>query len=81
MHELMGGSSSVAERQLPKLNVAGSIPVSRSSFFSPAPAFSDQTPARYFTRSTQSTLTHFRLLNLQDEVGDRFVCFQNHLVC
>ncbi len=28
----MGGSSSVAERQLPKLNVAGSIPVSRSSF-------------------------------------------------
>ena len=26
-----GGSSSVAERQLPKLNVAGSIPVSRSS--------------------------------------------------
>jgi hypothetical protein len=25
------GSSSVAERQLPKLNVAGSIPVSRSS--------------------------------------------------
>jgi hypothetical protein len=25
-----GGSSSVAERQLPKLNVAGSIPVSRS---------------------------------------------------
>jgi hypothetical protein len=29
----MGGSSSVAERQLPKLNVAGSIPVSRSSNF------------------------------------------------
>jgi hypothetical protein len=27
----MSGSSSVAERQLPKLNVAGSIPVSRSS--------------------------------------------------
>jgi hypothetical protein len=27
---LSGGSSSVAERQLPKLNVAGSIPVSRS---------------------------------------------------
>lgn len=27
---LTGGSSSVAERQLPKLNVAGSIPVSRS---------------------------------------------------
>ena len=27
---LKGGSSSVAERQLPKLNVAGSIPVSRS---------------------------------------------------
>jgi hypothetical protein len=26
----VGGSSSVAERQLPKLNVAGSIPVSRS---------------------------------------------------
>ena len=26
------GSSSVAERQLPKLNVAGSIPVSRSKF-------------------------------------------------
>jgi hypothetical protein len=26
----MSGSSSVAERQLPKLNVAGSIPVSRS---------------------------------------------------
>ena len=26
-----GGSSSVAERQLPKLNVAGSIPVSRST--------------------------------------------------
>ena len=26
----MGGSSSVVERQLPKLNVAGSIPVSRS---------------------------------------------------
>ena len=25
------GSSSVAERQLPKLNVAGSIPVSRSN--------------------------------------------------
>ena len=25
------GSSSVAERQLPKLNVAGSIPVSRST--------------------------------------------------
>jgi hypothetical protein len=29
-HPPMGGSSSVAERQLPKLNVAGSIPVSRS---------------------------------------------------
>ena len=29
---LIGGSSSVAERQLPKLNVAGSIPVSRSRF-------------------------------------------------
>ena len=28
---LKGGSSSVAERQLPKLNVAGSIPVSRSN--------------------------------------------------
>src|SRR6266850_803205 len=26
-----GGSSSVVERQLPKLNVAGSIPVSRSN--------------------------------------------------
>lgn len=26
----MSGSSSVVERQLPKLNVAGSIPVSRS---------------------------------------------------
>ena len=31
---LKGGSSSVAERQLPKLNVAGSIPVSRSNIFS-----------------------------------------------
>ncbi len=34
------GSSSVAERQLPKLNVAGSIPVSRSilpiDFINPA---------------------------------------------
>jgi hypothetical protein len=29
---LKGGSSSVVERQLPKLNVAGSIPVSRSNF-------------------------------------------------
>ena len=29
---LAGGSSSVVERQLPKLNVAGSIPVSRSIF-------------------------------------------------
>ncbi len=29
---LKGGSSSVVERQLPKLNVAGSIPVSRSKF-------------------------------------------------
>jgi hypothetical protein len=29
-----GGSSSVAERQLPKLNVAGSIPVSRSNIIS-----------------------------------------------
>ena len=28
-----GGSSSVVERQLPKLNVAGSIPVSRSTKF------------------------------------------------
>jgi hypothetical protein len=28
-----GGSSSVVERQLPKLNVAGSIPVSRSNQF------------------------------------------------
>ena len=28
---LKGGSSSVVERQLPKLNVAGSIPVSRSN--------------------------------------------------
>ena len=28
----LGGSSSVVERQLPKLNVAGSIPVSRSRF-------------------------------------------------
>jgi len=28
---IMSGSSSVAERQLPKLNVAGSIPVSRSN--------------------------------------------------
>ncbi len=32
----MSGSSSVAERQLPKLNVAGSIPVSRSNIFSNA---------------------------------------------
>ncbi len=31
---LKGGSSSVAERQLPKLNVAGSIPVSRSNTIS-----------------------------------------------
>ncbi len=34
LHKLLmikGGSSSVAERQLPKLNVAGSIPVSRSN--------------------------------------------------
>jgi hypothetical protein len=30
-----GGSSSVAERQLPKLNVAGSIPVSRSTLRAP----------------------------------------------
>ncbi len=30
--EKKGGSSSVAERQLPKLNVAGSIPVSRSIY-------------------------------------------------
>jgi hypothetical protein len=29
---LKSGSSSVVERQLPKLNVAGSIPVSRSIF-------------------------------------------------
>jgi hypothetical protein len=29
--ETGSGSSSVAERQLPKLNVAGSIPVSRSN--------------------------------------------------
>jgi hypothetical protein len=29
----LGGSSSVVERQLPKLNVAGSIPVSRSNPF------------------------------------------------
>src|ERR1700739_2594280 len=29
---LKGGSSSVVERQLPKLNVAGSIPVSRSIY-------------------------------------------------
>ena len=28
---IKGGSSSVVERQLPKLNVAGSIPVSRSN--------------------------------------------------
>ena len=33
-----GGSSSVAERQLPKLNVAGSIPVSRSNSHRDAPA-------------------------------------------
>ena len=31
------GSSSVAERQLPKLNVAGSIPVSRSSLLAAHP--------------------------------------------
>ena len=31
-HPLPSGSSSVVERQLPKLHVAGSIPVSRSSF-------------------------------------------------
>ena len=31
INETQGGSSSVVERQLPKLNVAGSIPVSRSS--------------------------------------------------
>ena len=30
-----GGSSSVVERQLPKLNVAGSIPVSRSIHLPP----------------------------------------------
>ena len=30
---IKGGSSSVVERQLPKLNVAGSIPVSRSNQF------------------------------------------------
>jgi hypothetical protein len=29
----LGGSSSAVERQLPKLNVAGSIPVSRSNPF------------------------------------------------
>jgi hypothetical protein len=29
----MSGSSSVVERQLPKLDVAGSIPVSRSKVF------------------------------------------------
>jgi hypothetical protein len=30
----LGGSSSAVERQLPKLDVAGSIPVSRSTLFS-----------------------------------------------
>ena len=30
----LGGSSSAVERQLPKLDVTGSIPVSRSIFFS-----------------------------------------------
>jgi hypothetical protein len=32
---LQSGSSSVVERQLPKLDVAGSIPVSRSMVFHP----------------------------------------------
>jgi len=32
MHEV-GGSNSVVECQLPKLDVAGSTPVSRSNFF------------------------------------------------
>ena len=40
---IKGGSSSVAERQLPKLNVAGSIPVSRSNP-PPAVAFANATP-------------------------------------
>jgi hypothetical protein len=31
LYIIKGGSSSVVERQLPKLNVAGSIPVSRST--------------------------------------------------
>src|SRR5581483_8774896 len=31
--EFVSGSSSAVERQLPKLDVAGSIPVSRSKFF------------------------------------------------
>ena len=35
---LKGGSRSVVDRQLPKLNVAGSIPVSRSNQFNKLPS-------------------------------------------
>ncbi len=35
----MSGSNSVVECQLPKLNVAGSIPVSRSNRFNSLPSF------------------------------------------
>ena len=37
------GCSSVVERQLPKLNVVGSIPIARSSFF-PIPVHAAELP-------------------------------------
>jgi hypothetical protein len=47
----LGGSSSAVERQLPKLDVAGSIPVSRSI------SLSDSSISRDSTHSGRSEIT------------------------
>ena len=53
----MSGSSSAVERQLPKLDVAGSIPVSRSSLFNLG-----------FFADSASSVKEFYLVNSSFEV-------------
>ena len=50
----MSGSSSAVERQLPKLDVAGSIPVSRSKMFlnNLDPTFTSADPTEIYSRFT-----------------------------
>lgn len=58
----MGGRSSVVERQLPKLNVVGSIPIARSILFNSLELLADIT-------GTRDTSGRYWLMTYADSPG------------